>query len=117
MAISCYTFITPSTPSLSLHIHSSTHLPHRVSYTNASLSSSSSSNDSKAPSSSLSVPSSTTSTPYVESRPPEPAFNYAYANSNGNPLVRMVRNIESTIERVFLSFNFFIYNLYDDMNI
>jgi hypothetical protein len=75
---------------------------------------SSSSPDSKAPSSSSSpppqsVPSSTTSTPYVESRPHEPAFNYAFANTNGNPLVGMVRNTESTIERVFwLYLNIFL---------
>ncbi|XP_045823026.1 uncharacterized protein LOC123915817 isoform X2 [Trifolium pratense] len=102
MALSCYSFITPSTPSLSRHINRSSHLPRRVSYTNASLSSSSP--DSKAPSSSSppqSVPSSntTTSIPYGESRPPEPAFNHAFANTNGNPLVGMVRNTESTIER------------------
>ncbi|GAU38923.1 hypothetical protein TSUD_119890 [Trifolium subterraneum] len=107
MALSCYTFITPSTPSLSFHINRSSHLPRRVSYTNASLSSSP---DSKAPSSSpQSVPSpnTTTSIPYVESRPPEPAFNYAFANTNGNPLVGMVRNTESTIERVIFDFRFF----------
>ncbi|GAU38924.1 hypothetical protein TSUD_119900 [Trifolium subterraneum] len=80
MALSCYTFTTPSIPSLSLHTHRSSYLPHRVSCTKASLSSSSS--DSKAPTSS--PPQS------VPSRPPEPAFNYAFANTNGNPLIRMV---------------------------
>lgn len=92
MALSCYTFITPSTP-YSLHINRSSHLPHRVSFTKASLSSSSS--DSKAPSSQQSVP----------SRPTEPAFNYAFNNTNGNPLVRMVQNTESSIERVFWLFH------------
>lgn len=101
MALS-YTFSTPSIPSLSLHNHHSSKLPLRVSYINASLNSS----DSKAPSSSSSsspqsVPS---STPYVESRPHEPAFNYAFANTNGNPLFRMLQNTESSIERVFWSF-------------
>ncbi|PNY15395.1 hypothetical protein L195_g012090 [Trifolium pratense] len=110
MALSCYSFITPSTPSLSRHINRSSHLPRRVSYTNASFSSSSP--DSKAPSSSSppqSVPSSntTTSIPYGESRPPEPAFNHAFANTNGNPLVGMVRNTESTIERIIFDFRFF----------
>jgi hypothetical protein len=75
---------------------------------------SSSSPDSKAPSSSSSsqsVPSSntTTSIPYVESRPTEPAFNYAFANTNGNPLAGMVRNTESTIERVFWSFHILLF--------
>jgi hypothetical protein len=76
---------------------------------------SSSSPDSKAPSSSSSSPQSvpssntTTSIPYVESRPPEPAFNYAFANTNGNPLAGMVRNTESTIERVFWSFHILLF--------
>ncbi|CAJ2639100.1 uncharacterized protein LOC123915818 [Trifolium pratense] len=96
MALSCYNFITPSIPSLSLHTHRSSYLPHRVSCTKASLSSSSS--DSKA----------STSSPQqsVPSRPPEPAFNYAFANTNGNPLLRMVQNTESSIERVIFDFRF-----------
>lgn len=115
MALYCHTFLSPSTPSLSLHIHQrpSHLLPRRVSYPNASLSSSSSP-ESKASSSPQSVPSSTTttttpssSTPFVESRPPEPPFNYALANPNGNPILRMVRNTESSIERVFWSYHFF----------
>ncbi|CAL5201676.1 unnamed protein product [Lathyrus oleraceus] len=107
MALSCYTFITPSIPSLSLHNHHSSKLPLRVSYINASLNSS----DSKAPSSSSSSSSSSpqsvpSSTPYVESRPHEPAFNYAFANTNGNPLFRMLQNTESSIERVIFDFRF-----------
>ncbi|CAI8596108.1 unnamed protein product [Vicia faba] len=102
MALSCYTFIPPSLPSLYLHNHRSSHLPLRVSHINASLKSS----DSKAPSSTSSQQSVPSSTPYVESRPHEPAFNYAVANTNGNPLLRMVQNTESSIERVIFDFRF-----------
>ncbi|KAL5078101.1 hypothetical protein RYX36_017085 [Vicia faba] len=102
MALSCYTFIPPSLPSLCLHNHRSSHLPLRVSHINASLKSS----DSKAPSSTSSQQSVPSSTPYVESRPHEPAFNYVVANTNGNPLLRMVQNTESSIERVIFDFRF-----------
>ncbi|KAK7323243.1 hypothetical protein VNO77_26708 [Canavalia gladiata] len=83
-------------------------LHRRIFYPNASLSSSSSfSPESKA---SQSLPSETTtsssSTPFVESRPPEPPFNHALANPNGNPVVRIVRATESSIERVIFDFRF-----------
>lgn len=108
MALSCYTFITPSIPSLSLRNHRSSKLSLRVSHINASLSSS----DSKAPSSSSSPQSVPSSTPYVESKPHEPAFNYAFANTNGNPLLRMVQNTESSIERVFWLFHLLLFFLF-----
>lgn len=103
------TFISPSPPSLALPIHRHSHLPRRVSYPKASLSSSSP--ESKASPSSHTPPSgpsatttptssSSSSTPFVESRPPDPDFNYALANPNGNLVVRMFRSTESSIERV-----------------
>ncbi|KAK7243420.1 hypothetical protein RIF29_38216 [Crotalaria pallida] len=106
MALYCYAFISP--PSLSLPINRSSHLPRRVSYyTNASLSSSSSS---PPPTPSQGVPSATStsssSTPFVESTPPEPAFNYAFANPNGHPLYKFLRSTESSIERVIFDFRF-----------
>ncbi|KAJ1409018.1 hypothetical protein SESBI_23039 [Sesbania bispinosa] len=111
MALYYHTITSPSLSSLSLNIHRPSHLPRRVvSYPNASLSSSSSSSpESKASSSPpQSVPSATTSssTPFVESRPPEPAFNYALSNPNGNPAVRIVRATESSIERIIFDFRF-----------
>ncbi|KAK7271566.1 hypothetical protein RJT34_27574 [Clitoria ternatea] len=85
------------------------HLPppsssHRVkSHTTvASLSASSSSHEFKA-SSPQSVPSTKTA---VDSRPPDPAFNYALPNPNGNPIVGIFRATESTIERVIFDFRF-----------
>ncbi|XP_061366140.1 uncharacterized protein LOC133309400 [Gastrolobium bilobum] len=111
MALNCYTFVSPSPPSLFLHIHRPSNNTRRVSYPNASLSSSASpSPESKASSSPSSVPSATStsssSTPFVESGPHEPAFNYALANPNGNPVLRIVRATESTIERAIFDFRF-----------
>ncbi|RDY04285.1 hypothetical protein CR513_12004 [Mucuna pruriens] len=87
--------------------HRPSRLPPRIFCHNASLSSSSP--ESKAPQSVSSATSTTTtpsSTPFVESRPPDPAFNYALPNPNANPLVRLVRATESSIERVIFDFRF-----------
>ncbi|KAL1346368.1 hypothetical protein HN51_020041 [Arachis hypogaea] len=114
MALYTCTFISPSPPSLSAPIRRShSFLRRRVSSPNASVGSSSSSSEPKTSSSSQSspiAPSATTttssSTPFVESRPPDPVFNYAFASPNGNPAVRFFRSTESNIERLIFDFRF-----------
>ncbi|KAH1211170.1 hypothetical protein GmHk_15G045313 [Glycine max] len=87
-----YSFFSPSL------LYPPSHIPRRLFCPKASLSSSSP--ESKASQSVSSATSTTTSpTPSVESRPPDPAFNYALTNPNGNPIVRIVRATESSIER------------------
>ncbi|QCD95603.1 Uncharacterized protein family UPF0114 [Vigna unguiculata] len=102
MALVCNSFFSPSL------LHRPSHLPRRFLCAKASVSSSS--HESKAQQSVSSATSATTapspSTPFVESRPPDPAFNYALANPNGSPLVRFVRATESSIERVIFDFRF-----------
>ncbi|XP_019225711.1 PREDICTED: uncharacterized protein LOC109207274 [Nicotiana attenuata] len=45
--------------------------------------------------------------PFVESSEiPENGFNFALANPNGNPVVRLVQHTESTIERAIFDFRF-----------
>ncbi|KAG4950633.1 hypothetical protein JHK85_044545 [Glycine max] len=91
-----YSFFSPSL------LYPPSHIPRRLFCPKASLSSSSP--ESKASQSVSSATSTTTSpTPSVESRPPDPAFNYALTNPNGNPIVRIVRATESSIERLFHS--------------
>ncbi|KAL5160107.1 hypothetical protein HKD37_15G044317 [Glycine soja] len=94
-----YSFFSPSL------LYPPSHIPRRLFCPKASLSSSSP--ESKASQSVSSATSTTTSpTPSVESRPPDPAFNYALTNPNGNPIVRIVRATESSIERVIFDFRF-----------
>ncbi|XP_027341374.1 uncharacterized protein LOC113854541 [Abrus precatorius] len=108
MALCCtYSFISPSL------FHPPLHFPRRMSHPNAFASLSSSSSSSAESKSSQSVPSTaaatsntSSSTPFVESRPPDPGFNYALTNPNGNPIVRIVRATESSIERVIFDFRF-----------
>jgi len=109
MALFCnsFSFVAPSL------LHRPSHLPRQFLCANASLSSSS--HESKAqqsvPSATSAATAPSSSTPFVESRPPDPAaFNYALANPNGNPIVKLVRATESSIERVFLRFSLFFCN-------
>ncbi|XP_052726897.1 RNA polymerase sigma factor sigD, chloroplastic isoform X2 [Vigna angularis] len=98
----CNSFFAPSL------LHRPSRLPRQFLCAKASLSSSS--HESKAQqsvssgTSAATAPSSSTS--FVESRPPDPAFNYTLANPNGSPLVRFVRATESSIERVIFDFRF-----------
>ncbi|KAJ7949243.1 putative Structural constituent of ribosome [Quillaja saponaria] len=103
-----YTSISRLPLSLSVPIQRPVKNFRRLSYPYASLSSSPSSPESKASSPSENRVSSTTSpTPFAESsRSPNSGFNYALANPNGNPIVRIVRSTESTIERVIFDFRF-----------
>ncbi|BAT73561.1 hypothetical protein LR48_Vigan01g038100 [Vigna angularis] len=91
-------FYNSFSPSL---LHHPSHLCRQFLCAKASLSSSS--HESKAQQSASSGTSAATapssSTSFVESRPPDPAFNYAIANPNGSPLVRFVRATESFIEK------------------
>lgn len=104
-SMALYSFFSPSL------LYPPSHIPRRLFCPKASLSSSSP--ESKASQSVSSATSTTTSpTPSVESRPPDPAFNYALTNPNGNPIVRIVRATESSIERVFLYFSVLILKPY-----
>ncbi|KAJ7982245.1 putative Structural constituent of ribosome [Quillaja saponaria] len=103
-----YTLSSCSPLSFSLQIGRPLKNCRRFSYSFASLSSSSSSPPSKASSPSETIVSSTVSpTPFTESsRPLESSLNYALDSPNGNPIVRLVRSTESTIERVIFDFRF-----------
>ncbi|KAL2330755.1 hypothetical protein Fmac_018336 [Flemingia macrophylla] len=94
MAVSSNSFFF--TPSL-FHRPCPSHIRRRNYCPNASLSASSPEPQSV---------SSTTSTAATPSSSPDPTFNYALANPNGNPLLRIVRATESSIERVIFDFRF-----------
>ncbi|GFP92399.1 hypothetical protein PHJA_001384100 [Phtheirospermum japonicum] len=56
---------------------------------------------------SVSAKGSSPNAPFVEpSKTPEPPYNYALANPNGNTFVRLVQSTESSIERVIFDFRF-----------
>ncbi|XP_020212619.1 uncharacterized protein LOC109797113 [Cajanus cajan] len=93
MALYSNSFFAPSL----FHRPSASHVSRRSFCPNASLSASSPEPQSV---------SSATSTATAPSSSPDPAFNYALANPNGNPLVRVFRATESSIERVIFDFRF-----------
>ncbi|PON50311.1 hypothetical protein PanWU01x14_223970 [Parasponia andersonii] len=49
---------------------------------------------------------SSAASPNSSSRRPETSFNYAFANSHANPIVRFFRSTESSIEKVIFDFRF-----------
>ncbi|KAI9116394.1 hypothetical protein K1719_012561 [Acacia pycnantha] len=102
-----YALISSSPRSIPLPVQSPLQFRRRISILRASLSASSpSSPDSKAPSPVVPSATSSSSTPFVESKSPEPSLNYAVANPNGSPFMRLLQSSESSIERIIFDFRF-----------
>ncbi|XP_010241266.1 PREDICTED: uncharacterized protein LOC104585917 [Nelumbo nucifera] len=102
------TLISSAPSSFSLSLHRPPRTIRRFSLPIASLSSSSpSSSPEYNPSESVPFSTSLGKKPFVEpTRPPDSSFNYAVVNPNSNPVVRLSRSTESTIERVIFDFRF-----------
>ncbi|KAI4333085.1 hypothetical protein L6164_017935 [Bauhinia variegata] len=101
-----YSLISCSPPSLPITLRRPALCCRRILYTHASLSSSSPSPESKASPSTVLSAAASSSTPFVESRPPEPNFNYTLANPNGNPIIRVFQSSESSVETIIFNFRF-----------